>query len=301
MSTGWHMASVYQSKEYGLAEAEDEDIISVSPEYFASKTLLKLPLLGKKLILEARGMPSEADLESFKNLTISEKYFYGTIAPPVLKPNHELFKKYKFSKVSNHTILIDLKQDLDLLWNNLEKKSARWGVKFAIKNGLECLFAEESDLEDFYALYLKTAERGKFTPKSFEFIKKILDSSVSKTFLVKKGNELFAGGLLLIDKGHNYSILDITAVSDKGMEYQSMPFLYWNMIQYSKAKHLDFFNLGGYDAHAKKGDKLANVNKFKSRFGGTVMEQPIYSTNGKYPFLRRMLGSFGFMKRWYKK
>jgi hypothetical protein len=47
--------------------------------------------------------------------------------------------------------------------------------------------------------------------------------------------------------------------------------------------------LGGYDAEASPQSKTYNINKFKERFGGKVVVQPIYSTNWKYPFLRKIL------------
>ena len=75
-----------------------------------------------------------------------------------------------------------------------------------------------------------------------------------------------------------------------------MPFLYWNMIRYSKSLGLDYLDLGGYDKESKKGEKTYNINKFKERFGGEVKEQPIYATNWKYPFLRGVYKKIKFAR-----
>ncbi len=80
-----------------------------------------------------------------------------------------------------------------------------------------------------------------------------------------------------------------------------MPFLYWNLIIYSKSRGLDYFDLGGYDKEAKEGEKTYAINKFKERFGGDITEQPFYTTNIKYPFLRLLLRRFNFIKRIYNK
>jgi len=80
-----------------------------------------------------------------------------------------------------------------------------------------------------------------------------------------------------------------------------MPFLYWKIILYSKQEKLDYFDLGGYDTNAKEGDKIYNINKFKKRFNGTITEQPIYSTNWKYPFLRELIKRQKFLKKLYQK
>jgi lipid II:glycine glycyltransferase (peptidoglycan interpeptide bridge formation enzyme) len=80
-----------------------------------------------------------------------------------------------------------------------------------------------------------------------------------------------------------------------------MPFLYWNLILYSKYINLYKFDLGGYDKEARHGEKTYNINKFKERFGGEITEQPIFSTNSKYSGLRQILKKYHFMKGWYKK
>ena len=71
--------------------------------------------------------------------------------------------------------------------------------------------------------------------------------------------------------------------------------------KYYKNKGCKQFDLGGYDSEAKEGDKTYNINKFKERFGGIITEQPIFSSNNKYPFLRKVLRNVRFAKRLYKK
>ena len=41
-----------------------------------------------------------------------------------------------YKKISNYTILLDLKKTPEELWKQLEKKSIRWGIKTAEKNGI---------------------------------------------------------------------------------------------------------------------------------------------------------------------
>ena len=91
--------------------------------------------------------------------------------------------------------------------------------------------------------------------------------------------------------------MEATAASDEGLKLQAMPYLYWNLIKYSKARGLSNFDMGGYDMEAKKGDKMYNINKFKSRFGGKIVEQPIYSTNWKYPLFRKILKVIKLIKK----
>ena len=291
--------AAYQSEDYISAlKLSDKKMVSLSDEFYATKGALKT-IFGMKVILESRGTPSQNDMGKFKQE--AKNYFYGTIAPCVLNTQEKLFKKFGFKKVANHTILVDLKKSEEDLWNGLEKKSARWGVKFAKKNDLSFKIATEREVKQFYPLYKKTAKDGRFNSKPLKFLIVLRDTDVSKFFIIKHLKKIVAGGLILIDQENNYSILDLTASSDKGLKLQAMPFLYWQLILYSKSLGLNCFDLGGYDKDAKEGEKTYNINKFKERFGGEIVEQSIYSTNWKYPALRYVLRKFKFLKKLYKK
>lgn len=292
------MNSVYQSNEYKEAlKKSGPKIIDISDSYFAIEKTISLPI-GKKTILEARGTPNQGNLDKFKE--ISKKYFYGTIAATVVA-DKELFEKNNMKKTTNFTILLDLKKTKEELFQMLEKKSIRWGVKTAEKNNLIFNQASEQDLDLFYEMYKKTSQQGNFQAESKSFIEYISKTDKAKLFVIKDKKEIVAGGMILIDKDYNYSILDLTSASEKGLDLQAMPFLYWNLILYSKSLNLEKFDLGGYDKESKQGEKTYNINKFKERFNGEIVEQPIFSTNNKYSNLRQILKKYHFMKAWYKK
>jgi lipid II:glycine glycyltransferase (peptidoglycan interpeptide bridge formation enzyme) len=268
--------SVYQDRIYADAK---KDLIQVSGIYGQEK---KLKFLARK-VLKIMGFPTSQQLDELSK----SNYFYVLVQPsPVLKNYKHLARKY--SKVSNHTILIELQSE-ETLWKNLEKKSARWGVKIAEKNRLVFRNAEEKDIDKFYNIYKSTSLSGGFEAEKKEYLRKLRNTEISQLFLIESKKKIVAGGLILIDIKNNYSILDITAATEKGQKLQAMPFLYWNLIKYSNSIGLKYFDLGGYDIDAKKGDKIYNINKFKERFGGKIIEQPIFSSNWRYPFLRRAL------------
>ena len=293
------MISIYQTKEYKNA-INNKNIVNLVNNHYALEKIISLPIFGSKKILDSRGLNNIKEIEIFKNL--AKRYFYGVIAPPIINTNHEIFKKLNYIKISNYTILINLKKSEEELWQNLEKKSVRWGIKTAIKNNLKFeLVQDKNEICKFYELYKKTAEIGGFSAEDIDFIVSLANTPASKLFLIKNKDEIVAGGLVLIDKDYNYSVLDLTAASPEGFNLQAMPFLYWNIIKYSKNFNLDFFDLGGYDKEAKRGHKTYNINKFKERFGGQIVEQPMYSTNWAYPFLRHLLKRFVFVKKIYEK
>lgn len=294
------MISVYQHTDFKDALKDSEEkIITISNTYHAVEKTISTPF-GERKILEARGTPSTMDAKEFMKL--SKSYFYGTISPCVLDLKPEMFYKIGFKRVINNTILIDLRKDEEELMKNLEKKSARWGVRKAEKEGLKFeAISNDEEFKSFYKMYRLTAKNGGFKAESYGFIKKLVKSDIAKLFVIKKKEKVVAGGMILIDKSNNYSILDLTSSTDEGLKLQAMPFLYWNLMTYSKKQGLEYFDLGGYDKEAKEGDKTHNINKFKERFGGIIKEQPIYSSNWKYPFFRGLMKKMRILKRLYKK
>ncbi len=291
--------SVYQAPEYRRAlETKGERIISVTPRFFAFERTITLPLVGKRRILEARGTPSLQDVTAFKK--IAENYWYGLIAPVVLDGSK--FDELDLTKVTNHTILLDLSQKEDALWSNLEKKSIRWGIKTAERNGLEFREPKTSaEVNAFYNLYAQTAHKGGFHAEPEIFLQALAHTSVSRLFIVTKDDKIVAGALVLLDKSYNYAILDLTSASEEGLKLQAMPFLYWNLIKFAKREGYSTFDLGGYDSESKKGEKMQAINQFKERFGGSIAEQVLLATSSSYPRMRRVLSLFRFMRTWYRK
>jgi len=301
--------SVYQSLEW----AEIKEKCGNKPVFIIDEKLKAAILafessiitpFGKKKILTAEGTPlftKKEDgikiLQKFKEFA-NKSYFYGTIAPTVINPCHEIFFAAGYKKVSNYTILINLDKSKEELWKQLEKKSVRWGAKVAERNNL--LFEEtndEKEIKKFYTIYKKVAEEGGFTSEKEEFLLNFY--KIGKIFLIKKNRWILGGGGIIINK--DYTILSFTATNHKGKKLHAITFLYWNLIKISKEIGKKYFDLGGYDMEAHPGEKTYNINKFKERFGGTIIEQPIYSTNWKYPFFRKLMKKFKIIKKFYKK
>lgn len=302
-SLSWANAMKAEGKKPLFTYIEEEG--SIKAGIMAFEREIKT-IIGNKRILHAEGTPLFLDDESGREVLkrfreVARNYSYGIISPNVINTQDKIFLETDYKKVSNNTILIDLSKTEEELRKSMEKKSARWGVNYAIKKGL--IFEEVKsgfELEKLYDLYQKTADVGGFSIKSYLFLFELWDNKeCAKVFVIKKEDEVVAGGVMLIDK--DYTILSITASSDEGHNLQAMPFLYWKMIIFSKMLGKKYFDLGGYDAEAKVGEKLYNVNKFKENFGGKITEQPFYSTNYKYPLIRGLMKRFRILKKIYSK
>jgi len=292
--------SIYQTLEWKEAmEASGYKAVDVEGMVVFENNIVSL--IGQRKIIFARGTLSNAVLNKFK--TKAKEYWYGTITPKITDYDDRIFKKLGFKRFDDHTIMVDLKKDKEELWKDLEKKSIRWGVKTAEKNGLVFEEAQEEDIKDFYKLYKDTADKGGFKAESQEFFEKINKLMVSKgmvkIFVIKKGNEILAGCIMLVDTDH--TMLHLTGANDEGYKLQAMPFLYWKVILSSKELGKEFIDLGGFDKEAKSGDKTYNINKFKQRFGGEIVAQPIYATNWRYVFIRKQMHWLRSLKKIYHK
>ena len=216
--------SVYQTEAWKNAReisgAKAVEVKEGSSKINAFEKEKKISFFGKKRILFAEGNPkANTDEEGIKILkefkAKSREYFYGIIYPTVVS-KREIFSKAGFWKVINNTVLIDLSKSEEELWQGLEKKSARWGAKFGEKKGLSAVEADSKELIEFYKIYKKTANKGGFEPESKRFVELLGNTEISRLFVVKYKNKVVAGGLVLIDRKNNYSVLYLNGSTDKG-------------------------------------------------------------------------------------
>ena len=267
---------------------------------FAFESRILTPL-GKKEIIFARGSLSRDKLSEFK--AKANEYFYGTITPKITDYNDKLFLELGFKRYDDHTIMINLSKSEEELWLQLEKKSVRWGVKTAEKNNLVFEEASKEDLKKIHELYSSTGEKGGLKTEPLEFLESVfailVPANLARIFIVKNQEQIVAGALLLIDSDH--TMLHLTGSNEEGYKLQAMPFLYWNLVKFSKSLGKKYFDIGGFDTEAKEGEKTFQINRFKENFGGQLWEQPIYATNSKYTLARSLIKKFRFIKKMYEK
>ena len=267
---------------------------------FFEETLTLAGIRKKTLI--AYGTPlftSEQALNSLKKEIEmkAKKYFYIIIRTE--ETNQRLSEKW--TTTLNHTIHIDLtKSEADLL-KQCEKKSIRWGIGYAQRQGLTFQEALPSDVSPFFELYKQTAQRGNFHATTLNYLTPLRAKPYSRLFVVKQKGKLVAGGLVLINDSRKTALLDLTSASDEGLKLQAMPFLYWNMMLWAKEQGMQIFDLGGYDAQAKLGEKTYAINQYKERFGGKIVELPIYSPTRRYRQFRWLHTRFRTLRKLYTK
>ncbi len=303
-SWGWAQLNMIKGREPIFITVGEGNKLKAGILCFKQK--VKTPL-GTKIILSAEGTPLSIDGENMievlrKFREESRNYFSGNISPTFFDYDGDAFSKAGFRRLDNHTVQIPLDMNIDQLFSKLEKKSARWGVKKAEKEGVKIEKEHlKKDISEFYELYKKTSEQ-QFSPEPFTFFENIImleRQKLAKLLIAKHGGRLIGGALLLLDS--RYGIVSLTSISEEGMKLQAMNLLYWEMIKYCKENRKKLIDLGGYAEGAREGSKMYNINKFKENFGGIRTIQPLYTTSRKYSIFFGAIKRFGFLKSFYRK
>lgn len=164
------------------------------------------------------------------------------------------------SRTDKISMLLDLPDDPDELWQNLGSK-IRAQVKRPIREGVEFLTGGQELLDDFYYVF-STNMRDLGTPVySKQFFREMLSSFSENTFIaiVRLNGETVGGGFLIGDNGK----LEIPWASTlrKVNRLSVNMFLYWNILKIAMEKNYKVFDFG-------RSSKDAGTLRFKKQWGG---------------------------------
>jgi hypothetical protein len=230
------------------------------------------------------------DVEGFDRV-----YFNGIREP---KPNNG------FERIDYATIIIDLNAGLDAVWNNMSPK-CRKAIRKSENYGLDiCL---NKDYEQFFQSYTSfVSSKGILClVKDVEFLKKngFLFSAESE------GN--FMGGIFfLADETHMRGYVSCTrnlsddreCVSFSTKNYalpgiiETTRLLWWNAIKFAKERGIDSLDMGGFYIGSKPNKELEDVNEFKRRFGGKVVNEYTYVRDYSMKLKVAKIGRRGLLK-----
>jgi len=194
-----------------------------------------------------------------------------------------------FTRKKEFTIVVDLTQDLDTIWQNMSKK-VRYKVKRAQREGIKIRINE--DHNQFFQIYRSFIQK-KGINSFFDVF------GVGSTTLenMKKNGTLFAAGcndeilsgvLYLEDDSH----IEAWIAASKRLEVDNEKkkliacatrLIGWEAIKYAKEKGIKEFDLGGVwsEEEAEKDTTKKGINNFKLSLGGKTIAcysyQKIYS------------------------
>ena len=197
-----------------------------------------------------------------------------------------------FTATKSVTSIIDLTQDLDIIWKNMSKKSTRYSINRAQRDGINVRiqkdYAQFSQINKTFVRYKNFGSLfGLGTPK-LEIMKKY-----GTLFTAEYDGEIICGNLYLEDEDN--ILLWISASKRLEVDRNKATLignanrlLHWESIKYAKEKGIKEFNWGGLwsEEEANKDEKKKSINSFKLSFGGEVVVrykyQKIYSNVYKF-------------------
>lgn len=173
------------------------------------------------------------------------------------------------------TLVIDLTQDLDAIWGNMGKKSCRYEIKRAKREGIQIKLNQA--YEQFYEIN-RLFRRGKGLSglTSPEFMRKS-----GTLFTAEYEGEIIAGQLYLEDKDNIRWLLGASKRLEVDKEKAILigcgnRLMIWEAINYAKGKGIKEFDMGGYYTGKVKDEQKERINIFKKSFGGKLTTHYIY-------------------------
>jgi len=194
-----------------------------------------------------------------------------------------------FNRQKELTLIIDLTQNLDTIWQNINKDT-RKRIKRAQRDEVKVRVTDEYD--QFYQIYRSFMQKKRISSlfvifglgnTTLETMKKF------GTLFVAEYNEEILGGILFLEDNSNIEAL---LSASKRLEVDKTKasiisnanrLLYWEAIKYAKEKGIKEFDFGGLwsDKEAEKDVEKKGINSFKLSFGGEIVTrysyQKIYS------------------------
>ena len=185
-----------------------------------------------------------------------------------------------FTCKKEFTSVIDLTQDLEKIWECIDKKSARYRIKRGQREGIKICI--NKDYEGFFQLYQSFMQKKRLKSIFDIFgVGTVTLETMKKygTLLVAEYNkEILAGTLFLEDDSYIKAWIGASKRFDSDRVKVSMAsnadrLIDWEVIKYAKEKGIKEFDLGGLwskEEEAKNKEKRG-INSHKLELGGKIV------------------------------
>ena len=158
----------------------------------------------------------------------------------------------------------DILDEFNQQWRRNIKKAANAGVTTRV--------GSIADLPKFHELYLETAKRDGFAPRSISYFENYLTAlgKSARLYLAEHDGKVEAATIWVCAGDRAW--YSYGASSTSGRELRPSNALQWRMIQDSKAGGFRVYDLRGISASLSATDPLVGLLNFKLGLGGTAVE-----------------------------
>ena len=186
-----------------------------------------------------------------------------------------------FTCLERYTSIIDLTQDVDKVWRNMDKKSTRYELRRAEREGIRIHINKHFD--EFYHIN-KSLQRKKGNAPLFVIAVSLNTMKRYATlFTAEHNGEILGGHLYFEDETHIRLWLSASKRLEADREKAALigranRLLHWEAMKYAKAKGIGEFDWGGVwsEQEAAKDSVKRNINSFKQSFGGVAVKRYNY-------------------------
>lgn len=211
-----------------------------------------------------------------------------------------LATKVGFKFTDKSTVIVDLKK-FDSSLRSLDKKR-RYDVNKAVKEGAEVVDSTKNmhDWEEFYNIYRRAGNKWGISilnkPQFMKF-KEMSSHNLVKLFLVKINGKPVSGSIVL--NSGNTAIFFINATDPGSNHGHTNSLLVWENLTYGKKNGFEYFDLFGYDLHARPNEKTYGINKFKLSFDGVVKRFYKFTDSNLFVIGRKLYNKIRILKNLY--
>jgi len=189
-----------------------------------------------------------------------------------------------FYKKEGFTSIIDLEQNLDVIWSKMRKKFICKQIKRGERNGIA--IKRDNNFKEFKKIYKSFRKEKGLVKGRFSIFK-----NMGSLFSAYYKNRMVAGGIFVSD-GINIRALVLSSLyhtsdaKERDIIGQANRMVIWEAIKFAKESGHKIFDLGGgvSPASSKKGSET--LAEFKAGFGGEIKRcyyyHKVYSRILKY-------------------
>jgi hypothetical protein len=189
--------------------------------------------------------------------------------------------QFNFKRKELGTFLIDLKQDLNQILDNVDKKSVKKNIERSQNRGVVITqINSQKDLEIYHEILNQHRKDSNIPPYSFEDVKhgyEILTPMGQIGFLAWKDKIPIGGIFASTFNGYiNESGIARTAM-DLEEKLYSQDLLRWKIIEWGKENNCNYYDLSGVQV-SNRTAKEDGIFRNKEKWGGKLVTYPSFST-----------------------
>lgn len=173
------------------------------------------------------------------------------------------------------TLVIDLTQDLDKIWKNMNS-SCRYKINRVKRDGIKIKIND--NYEEFYELNRSFRKNKRLPEDNMEID---LMKKCGSLFVAECNGEIIAGQFYLQDENNIRLLLGASKRLEVDKEKTALigranRLITWEAINYAKSKGVKEFDMGGYHTGKTNDEQREKINVFKESFGGKLVAHHTY-------------------------